>query len=139
MATKHIGNRDYELTTFNRKLTNRSESIYAISLAKGYLAIADQYRIYNTISGEPILRGRFETLELALSLAQWIEKELWDYFEIWQSYPQADIISWCKYTATNGARLFETIFGLKNLDIITENDVKVSYQQAKDREKRWKI
>ena len=137
MTTYRIADRDYEVITFRRKLTNKSEEMSAISLARGYLAIADQYRIYNTISGEPILRGRFTSRELALKLATWIEKELWDFFEIWDAYPTANIISWCKFTAEFGARLFETIEGLSKLEIITDNDLTNAYNQAKEMEKRW--
>ena len=136
--TIKINNREYETITFSKKLTNRPEKIdIAISLARGFLAIADKYRIYNTISGEPILRGLFTEQDTALKIAEWIEKELWDYFDIWITYPQADIISWCKYTVINGATLFETIENLKPLEFITMDDVVIAYRKAKETEKRW--
>lgn len=138
MATINIGKRKYEVITFRRKLTNKSEEMSAISLARGYIAIADQWRIYNTLSGEPILRGRFVTQELAIKLATWLEEELWDYFEIWDAYPQANLPSWCKRETEFSARLFETIDGLSKLDVITADDLKSAYNKAKELEERWK-
>ena len=133
-----IENRDYELIDFRSKLTNTSIQMRGFSLAQGYIAVADN-RIYNTISGEPLVRGRFENTVLALDIAKWIEKTLHGYFEIWQAYPQANIISWCKYTVNNGARLFETIEILNTLEIVTQNDVKIAYKQSIEFEKKWKL
>jgi len=140
MGIEHINGRDYETISFSKKLTNTSVKIgVAISLARGFLALGDRYRIYNTISGEPILRGLFVDQDTALKMAEWIEKELWDYFDIWLTYPQADIISWCKYTTKNGIILYEIIEDLKPLETITMNDVAIAYRRAKEMEKRWKI
>ena len=133
-----IGDRDYEIISFRRRLTNKSEEMSCISLAQGYMAIGDTYRIYNTISGEPLIRGRFETLELALRLAKVIEKMLWDFFDIWKAYPQANLISWCKYTVKDGARLFEMVEILDKLNIITEKDLQDAYKRSDEMGERWK-
>lgn len=126
----------HELIIFNQKLSNRVEKVRAYSLANGYLAVTD--RIYNALSGEPLIRAKFESVDLALEYAEWIESTLWDFFEIWNVYPEADIISWCKYSVKNGALLFEMTEYLKKLKFITENDIKQAYIEAEKRGKRWK-
>ena len=138
MTTIHIDNKDYEVVDFNVKLTNKTIAYRAVSLAQGRLAVADN-RIYNTISGKPIIRGKFENMKSALKVAGWIEKLLWDYFDIWSAYPEANLLSWCKYTVDGGALLFEMCEMLDKMNIITEADIKSAYQQAQELAKRWRI
>ncbi len=112
------------------------------SFAKSYLAVSgsDQdYRIYNTISGEPIIRGRFLKLSTALKLAKILEERYQDWFEIWDSYPKANIISWCKYSVDGGPVVFEFIELLDKLETISHEDMEKAYQQAKELSQKWRI
>lgn len=136
--TLNIDGRDYEIVDFGVKLTNKTIAYRAISLAQGRLAIADN-RIYNTISGRPIIRGKFANMKSALKVAKWIEKLLWNYFDIWSSYPEANLVSWCKYTVEGGATLFETVEMLDKMNIISDTDIQDAYQKAKELAKEWRI
>lgn len=141
MTKININGKDYdvEIVSFSAKLTNKSISMRGISLAQGYLAIADNYRIYNTISGEPLLRCKFVSFDDCYIFAQRIEKMYWDYFDIWKAYPKADIISWCKYSVNDGAVLFETCQILDNLEIVTNQDIVKANEQANKLAERWRI
>src|SRR5512139_1440053 len=136
-----IDNKVYELIDFGSKITNKRIEMRGYSFAKAYLAVSgsDQdYRIYNTISGEPIIRGRFLKLSTALKLAGILGERYQDWFEIWDSYPQADIISWCKYSVEQGAEIFEMMQILDKMDNITDQNLYDAYQQAKEIGKRWR-
>lgn len=136
-----LDGKEYELIDFGSKITNKRVEMRGYAFAKSYLAVSgsDQdYRIYNTISGEPLLRGRFLKRSTALKLAGILEEKYQDWFEIWDSYPQADIISWCKYSVDGGAEIFETMQILDKLNTITDQDISSAWKQAKEIAKRWK-
>ena len=133
-TTIEIDGRNYEVVNFNSKQTNKSSSVRGIALAQGFLAIAGvggSYRIYNTQSGEPVIKGRFSDFKDALKFAFWIEEVYADYFDIWKAYPQADLFLWCRYTVPNGVVLFDTVEILNDLDMITSQDMTKAYQKAK--------
>lgn len=137
----NVEGKEYELIDFKSKMTNQTVTMTGYAFAKSYLSVSgsDQdYRVYNTISGEPLLRGRFLKLSTALKLAGILEDKYQDWFEIWDSYPQADIISWCKYSVDEGAEIFETIQLLDKLDVITAEDISSAWKQAKEIAKRWR-
>jgi len=141
MDTIRIGERVYEVISFTSRITNRSMPTNGISLAGGYIAVSgseNAYRIFNTRSGEPILRCRFRSLSDAIKFAEWIEKVYADYFEIWQDYPKADIISWCKYTVPNGIDIFGAIEVLNTKDVISLGDVKEAVEKTRKEENHWK-
>ena len=134
-----IGNREYEAISFNSKLTNKSVTIKGIGLAQGYLAVVPGFRIYNTQSGEPLIRGRFDKLDEALRFALWMEKAYSDWFQIWDSYPEANLPSWLKYTVNDGAKLFEIVEYLNTLETISDKDVARADYIAKEKAKKWRI
>lgn len=129
----NIEGRDYEIINFNSKRTNKSEASRGIALAQGFIAISGtspNYRIYNTQSGEPIIKGRFPEFKDALQFALWIEKAYADYFDIWKEYPQADLLAWCRYSVSNGMRLFEIREILNKLEVITSQDIARAWKGA---------
>lgn len=124
-----IKDRNYELIDFSVKLTNQKIAYRAISLAKGYLAIADN-RIYNTLTGKPLLRSRFETFEMCLDFALQIEKTYQDYFEIWEACPEADLLLWCRYTVPGGLQLFEIKELIEEFDVIDAEILEWAYEKV---------
>lgn len=132
-----IGNRLFEIVSFNSKLTNKSVTQNGIGLAQGYLALVPGFRIYNTKSGEPIIRGRFNTLEEGLRFALWMEKSYSEWFQIWDSYPGANLPSWLKYTVSDGAKLYEIIEYLNTLETISYKDVAKADYIAREKAKKW--
>jgi hypothetical protein len=140
--TLTIDGRIYEIISFNTRITNKAVSVRGLGLAHGFLAISgadNSYRIYNTQSGEPLLRCRFLDFKEALQFARWIEQVYKDFFEIWMAYPEADLISWCKYSVADGARLFETIQLLNALEIVDNQEIARAHVRAGELCKRWKM
>lgn len=130
MTTIKVNNKDYEVITFNVCTTNKKITYSAISLAHGYLAIADQYRIYNTKSGEPVLRCRFSTLEDCIRFAEVLATTYKDYFDIWDVEPKADLICWCRYTVKDGLLIFEWKEILTKMDLVCKHDIEGAYLDA---------
>jgi hypothetical protein len=137
-----IENKEYELIWFKSKLTNQTVQMCGYAFARNYLAVSGSdhnYRIYNTLSGEPIIRGRFLELKEVLKFAQILETMYQNWFDIWEAYPKADLISWCKYSVDDGAKMFEMVEILDELETISHNDVIEAYKQAKILAERWKV
>jgi hypothetical protein len=138
--TVTFGNREFEVVWFNSKITNRAIALKGVGLAQGYLAVAPGFRIYNTKTGCPIIRGRFKTFGEALRFALWLELVYTDFFPIWEDYPDADIISWCKYSVKDGLILYEMIEELNRLDEITDYDVARAEKIGREAANiRWKL
>ena len=136
-----VDKKEYELIWFRSKQTNQTVQMCGYSFARNYLAVSGSghsYRIYNTLSGEPIIRGRFLELKEALKFAQILETMYLDWFEIWEAYPKADLISWCKYSVDDGAKMFELVTLLDKLETISHQDVLDNYKQAKILSERWR-
>ena len=139
---KSVNGKEYELIWFRSKQTNQAIQMCGYSLARNYLAVSGSdhsYRIYNTLSGEPLIRGRFLELNEALKFAKMLENMYLDYFEYWDSYPQADLISLFKYTVDDGAKMFELVCLLDKLETISHQDVLDNYKQAKILAEKWKM
>ena len=136
-----IDDKDYELIDFGAKITNKRIEMRGYSFARNYLAVAGsdkEYRIYNTISGEPIIRCRFLQRSTAFKLAKILEKRYLDWFEIWDSYPLANIFSLCKYTVDDGATIFEMLELLDKMETVSDQELYDKYQEAKEIGRKWR-
>jgi hypothetical protein len=134
-----INGREYETLEFRKKEMNRAVNTVGLRFAHGYLAISDNYRIYCTASGKPLLKCRFQILEECVKFVEILDNVYQDYWEIWDAEPLADIINWCKYSVEEGDIINEMFQILNRLEVITFKDVKSAWDKAKKETQQWKI
>jgi hypothetical protein len=132
-----VANKEYNVIQFSARTTNKSVTMSGVELAKGYLSATDT-KIYNTRSGKPVVKTDFKNLDLTVRFGEWLASTYSEWFELWDSYPDADLISWCKYSVPGGARLFEMVELLNKLTItITDKEIAWAYNSAKKEELKW--
>jgi hypothetical protein len=123
---------EYEIAQVNAKVTNKSRTINVVLIDHtGYIAVGEGIRIYNGKNGKPILSSRFSNVVDAIGLAELIYNTYREFLPIWDDYPDADVIKWCRYTVTDGDILHRMIEILNENSKISNLDVSVAWNTAR--------
>jgi len=132
-----INGKAYEIVKFNSKLTNKSMTLTGLMIGtEGYIAVGKGYRIYNSKSGKPIVQSRFLEIYEAIQFAEWIYTVYKDYLVIWEDYPKANIIKWCRYAVEGGLILDRMIEILNDKSDIDNKDVSLAWNTARQEQEQ---
>jgi hypothetical protein len=71
------------------------------------------YQVFKTHDGKLFVPVTFTVLEDALEMGKWWEDTYDPFFCIYETYPDADIISLAKWSVKNGVRIYELVNELK--------------------------
>jgi hypothetical protein len=135
MTMQNFNYKNYELTTFARKTTNRTVTLAGYKVGDWLIiAKADDrrdsgYRIYRINDGLLALKTVFADAKDAILFAEWIDKTYVDtihdmsYFAIWTEYPHAEIFRWTKYTIPNGEKYMTILEAMENQKNVRWEDV----------------
>jgi len=124
--------KEYEIAKLSTKVMNKSVSLNSIMIgSEGYIAVCRGYRIHNGRSGKPILYSRFIDMNDAIEFAEWFRQVYNDYLEIWDDYPTANIVRWCRYTVKDGLLIDRMIDILGKKDDITGIDIRAAFLAAR--------
>ena len=127
-----FNNKKYELAKLSSKITNKSNTIQVLLVDhRGYITVGEGFRIYNGKSGKPILKSRFTKVGDAIRFAEWINDTYNDYLVIWEHYPTANVIRWCRYTVKGGFILDRMIEILEEKEEISDLDVSAAWNTAR--------
>lgn len=74
------------------------------------------YRIFNTITGKPVIRTKFVHLEDAVELAQKISDTVGEYFYMNIDYPQLDMVEVSRWSTDGGVELCDMVNKVKSQD-----------------------
>lgn len=130
-----------EIVSFRRDEGTLKTTARGVKIGK-YMAIADNtrggrwYKIFNLISGRPVIDVRFKSQTDATEVAKWLDNLFGEYFPLWENYPDADVFSLAKWSVSSGLQVYETLQGLP--EISTLEDVAHTYQRSEDKVKEWK-
>jgi len=129
--------KEYEVEKLNSVVTNKTKTISVILIGMGgYITVGEGFRIYNGRSGKPILKSRFENISEAIQFAEWLYKAYKDYLVIWEDYPEANIIQWCRYTVVGGMELWRIMEMLGDKEKINNLDISRAWSIAKEELKK---
>ena len=81
------------------------------------------YRIFNTITGRPLIKTRFIKLEDAVALARKISDTVGEYFYMNIDYPQLDMVEVSRWSTNGGVELSNLVTRLKDHDKIERMSV----------------
>ena len=107
--SKHI---DHEVVEFICRETNLNQRKIAWKVGEWLLVAASIngfYKIYRADIGKPLLNILFTRPEDALQIAGWINENFETYFDLWLSYPNADVFGLAKWSIRNGVEIYEII------------------------------
>ncbi|OGH07429.1 MAG: hypothetical protein A2W22_03100 [Candidatus Levybacteria bacterium RBG_16_35_11] len=100
------------------RINGKQKRVLAIN---EYIGITDEisgYRVYKLKQGEPFIQAIFSSKQDCIKFAEWIVNTFQDYFYLWEQYPEADIVSLCKWSVQDGIKIHETLIQLKKNVII---------------------
>ena len=87
-------------------------------IAKGFSG----FKIYRIDTGKPALDVRFVNADDAIQMASMLDDIFGEYFDIWETYPDADVFSIAKWISRKGLKAHEMIKIIKEQGKITEKD-----------------
>jgi len=96
----------------------------------------DRYQIYRLHDGKLFLSTQFNDLDNTVELATWLDTTYNDYFCIWTSYPDADVISLSKWSVKNGIRIFELIQEIQNKSV-DKSIIQLAWLKSKQKINYW--
>lgn len=97
------------------------------------------YRIFRRHDGKPFLDVTFQTDSDAIQFATWMDDGYRDFFPIWESYPDADIIALARWSIKNGVNICEMVKMLNTVKHkIGLKDVASIYHRTKDVIQHWR-
>lgn len=87
-----------------------------------YLVVApatyDTYKIFRIDTGLPLIETEFKVREKAIELAQWIAKCYDGYFEIWEAWPECELLRVAQYTIPDGEKVYKEIERVSSYEYI---------------------
>jgi hypothetical protein len=96
----------------------------------------DTYQIFKLHDGKLFMPVVFSDLEDAKKIAQWMDETYRQYFPIWLSYPDADIISLAKWSVRNGIPIYQLVNEMKYQQV-NRNMITLAWKKAQIRAKEW--
>ncbi len=126
---------------FNDKRTNATRRINGIRINR-FLAVAER-QIFRTDTGEPLFHCVFETNELAVRVAEWLNRKYRyvekghenDFFACWTDPKNWHPEFWrlAKYTVSNGLRCARLLDNLQKSErVLTTWDVEQGFKLEKE-------
>ena len=74
----------------------------------------NEYRVYRSWDGLPIILTTFDTIEDAIRFAEWITSIYKEHFHIWIEYPEAELFYWTYMTVENGEEYWHYLKDLED-------------------------
>lgn len=105
-----------QIIRFTSRENFTTERKYATKINK-WLAVVpgyDTYKIFRIDTGLPLIETEFKEKEKAIELAQWIAKCYDGYFEIWEAWPECELLRVAQYTIPNGEQVYKRIEEVQN-------------------------
>lgn len=104
----------------------------AITYARG---TTSRYRIYGLLSGRPVTLVSFPAtntgIEQAVEFAKWLDKIYGEYWDLWQAYPEWDVIQMCQYSVPEGVKVKEVLNKLEKREVITLDEFRNTWYSHK--------
>jgi len=72
-------------------------------------ATYDSYKIYKIHDGLPLIDTEFKNREKAIELAKWIASKYESVFEIWEAWPECELLRVAQYTIPDGVKVYQEI------------------------------
>jgi hypothetical protein len=96
----------------------------------------DKYQIFQSHNGKLFISTTFTSLDDCKEMAKWLNETYQDFFCLWETYPDADIISLSKWSVRNGIKIFELMKEIKN-KLVNKDLLSWSWNIANENEKEW--
>jgi len=132
----------YPIIDFKKKIGLRSVNGRGYLIGQ-YLIVAPaignekKFQIYTLHNGKLLIPTTFTDKGDALETAKWLNSMYYDYFEIWDTHPEADIFALTKWTVRNGIQIYEFLQVLKHLNDVSSAVLDGAYTNAQERVKEW--
>lgn len=81
-------------------------------------ATYDSYKIYKIHDGLPLIETEFRNREKAIELAQWVAKKYDGYFDIWEAWPECELLRVAQYTIPDGENVYKEIERVSSYEYI---------------------
>jgi hypothetical protein len=96
----------------------------------------DTYQIFQSHNGKLFISTSFTSLDDCTKVAKWLNEIYQDFFCLWETYSDADIISLSKWSVRNGIKIFELVKEIKNKSV-NKDLLSWSWNIANENEKEW--
>lgn len=101
----------------------------------------DKFKIFNSISGRPIIPNKFSSQDDAKEVARFLDECYKQYWEIAEIYPDLDIIAIARWSVKHGIRIHLALSSLQGADTIGLDDIRKQFasveREAKEIERRF--
>jgi len=132
----------YNIIDFKKRIGLRTVNGRGYLIGQ-YLVVAPaignekKFQIYTLHNGKLLVPTTFVDLSDALETAKWLNSMYYEYFEIWDTHPDADVFALTKWTVRNGIQIYEFLQVLKHLNDVSSAVLDGAYTNAQERVKEW--
>jgi hypothetical protein len=128
---------DFKKNVAGQKVKGRGIPIGNHLIVSYAFGSENTYQIYKAHDGKLFISTIFTNCEDCVEIARWFADSYDEYMDIWQSYPDADIIALTKWSVHNGIKIYEMVEEMKRKQRVNKSILSQCWDIAQQNVKGW--